>query len=400
MTHASSSLSQSLWVSAGNKKDLRDRILFFTLPTYFFALAFLRYLPPPSFRADNSALTSVEALGRTSGRDQLISRRRGCFRRWGQPVEQPVVIGHRLLLVASERVNVVTVGPFWRGELEVGRHLRREQHHSVKGLVLGRGHRQIVRLVDVAADPQGVRYVHHHWRRGGCDCRVRAAQVAGPRQPWRQSGLAVVVGSGDIWNSWVHKAVNSLVQERMACNVVLFESRFICLTDARRNPRNDYSFNVSPMRSTERCDPRHQIESHHNERFTVARGETRRRVVRQTLSAIESSDAGQSARRDTQHRLGRGPDIAVKRAVRSLLTDQPSQRRGSVPVVGRLVLHLFQHLHHQRGGVQVAEAAVQSLLLRQTHRRLAHEVMEIAMPVVLDDALQRQDHHRDGVCRD
>jgi len=93
------------------------------------------------------------------------------------------VIGHRLLLVTGERVNVVTVGPLGRGELEVGRHLRREQHHSVKGLVLGRGHRQVVRLVDVAANPQGVRHVHHHRRRGGRDYRVHVAQVATPRQP-------------------------------------------------------------------------------------------------------------------------------------------------------------------------------------------------------------------------
>lgn len=137
---------------------------------------------------------------RTSGRDQLISRRRRRLRRTRQSVEQPVVIGHRLLFVTGQCVNVVAVRPFGRDELEVRRHFRCQQHHTVKGLVLGRGHRQIVRFVYIAADPQGVRDVHQHRRRGARDRGVRVTRVT-IRRFRRQSGLAVVVGSRDVCNS-------------------------------------------------------------------------------------------------------------------------------------------------------------------------------------------------------
>ena len=69
------------------------------------------------------------------------------------------MIGHGLLLVAAERVDVMTVGPLVRRELKVGRALSGQHHHLVERLVLGRLEGKIVDLVYVAAHPQRVRHV-------------------------------------------------------------------------------------------------------------------------------------------------------------------------------------------------------------------------------------------------
>lgn len=68
----------------------------------------------------------------TNGCYKLVSRRTDWVGSLGQPVQQPVVIAHGLLLVARERVHVVAVGPLASLKLELRLLFRCHLHHVVE----------------------------------------------------------------------------------------------------------------------------------------------------------------------------------------------------------------------------------------------------------------------------
>ena len=133
--------------------------------------------------------------------------------------------------------------------------------------------------------------------------------------------------------------------------------------------------------------------------LTISSQDLRRRTIRQPLSAIQHPDTRDAPRCQSQHHLRRQSYISFEGTVRPLPTGQPCQRPRAIPVVDGLILYLLEGLHGNDGGAQVAgEAAVATLTLREIQRGLAHEMLEVAVTVVLDDAAQRHYRHRHRVC--
>lgn len=126
----------------------------------------------------------------------------------------------------------------------------------------------------------------------------------------------------------------------------------------------------------------------------------------ESLAAVESPDARHSSRRESKNGFSRGCHVALEGSVRPLTGSQPRHGRGSVPVVPvvrhpRLALGVLPEcLEDQGTRAEVAEAPVPALLLTQTDRGLPHEVMEVPVTVILDDALERHYHHGHCVWRE
>lgn len=87
----------------------------------------------------------------------------------------------------------------------------------------------------------------------------------------------------------------------------------------------------------------------------------------------------------------------VPAAVRVLSLQYPVGGSSAIPGARRIRLEVLQRLHGERGAAQRAKVTAHILQRGEAARRSSHEVLQMAVPMVGDDAAQGQDYHGNGV---